>query len=131
METTTAQGNGMAVAALVLGIVGAVFGLIPILGVIAFPLGLLAVVFGFIGRRKSTGKGMALAGIITGALALVLAVVGVVLVKDAVQDIDAAFDELGSAEGPPEEGATMEGGEEALEDEAAANLAETRSESAL
>ena len=111
----------MAVAALVLGIVGAVFGLVPILGLVAFPLGILAVVFGFVGRRRSTGRGMALAGIITGALALVLAVVGVVIVQDAVEDIDAAFDDFDET---LDEGATMEGGEEALDDEAAANFAE-------
>lgn len=52
----------MAEAALVLGVVGAVVGLIPILGLIALPLGVLAVIFGFIGRRRESMRGLALAG---------------------------------------------------------------------
>lgn len=94
------QGNGMAVAALVLGIVGSVFGLIPILGLIALPLGILAIIFGFVGRKRSIGRGMALAGILTGALALLLAVIGLVIVRGAVKEIDSAFDDLDQANEP-------------------------------
>ncbi|MFE6286897.1 DUF4190 domain-containing protein [Streptomyces sp. NPDC057877] len=68
--------NGMGTAGLVLGIVATVlFCLWPL----AFILGLLGVVFGAIGRRKATrgeadNGGQALAGIICGAVAMVLAV---------------------------------------------------------
>nr|WP_202515717.1 DUF4190 domain-containing protein [Streptomyces sp. SID161] len=74
--------NGMGTAALVLGILSAV-------GFLAWPialvLGILAVVFGSLGRGKAkrgeaTNPGMALAGIICGATGLVLAVGFFVLV---------------------------------------------------
>ncbi len=64
--------NGMAVAALVLGILTFVC-----LGPIA---GILAIIFGFLGMKKAkeiggTGKGMALAGLILGAVGTVLSVI--------------------------------------------------------
>jgi hypothetical protein len=66
--------NGLAVAALVLGIVGLLGGIIPILGWFASPFALAAVGFGFagLGRAKTAhkGKGMSIAGLVTGFLAL-------------------------------------------------------------
>jgi hypothetical protein len=56
----------MGIAALVLGIVGAVFSLVPCLGMYALPVTLLAVVFGALGMRKPEGKGMAIAGLVCG-----------------------------------------------------------------
>lgn len=53
------SGNGMAAAALILGLMSLFFG--PLAGVLAVILGLVAV-------RKPTGKGMAVAGLITGGL---------------------------------------------------------------
>src|SRR4051794_8290815 len=61
------RGNGMAVAALVLGILSICFG--PITGVIGGILGLLAL-------RKPTGKGMAVTGLILSGLFSVLSIVG-------------------------------------------------------
>ncbi|MHA6695302.1 DUF4190 domain-containing protein [Homoserinimonas sp. A520] len=74
--------NGMAVAALVLGIVAiavGVWSVIPILGLVAaffaFAPGVLAVIFGVIGRTRSRalgglGRGQALAGLVLGAVTL-------------------------------------------------------------
>ncbi len=68
--------NGVGIAALVVGIVALV------LSILFFPLGLLlgivAVVLGIVGLRKAkrgeaTNKGMAIAGLVTGALAIVIA----------------------------------------------------------
>lgn len=88
------RGNGFAVTALVCGIVGAVFGLIPFTFIIAVVLGLLALVFGILGRRRAKRepaagrKGMALAGAILGAIALTLGVIGAVIVDEAVTELD-------------------------------------------
>ena len=62
------QGNGMAVAAMVLGIVGLVLFWVPFLGLIC---ALLGAILGFTGLSKANklggkGKGMAIAGIVTG-----------------------------------------------------------------
>ena len=73
-----AAGNGIAVAAMVLGIVGIVFAiLIAALGLL---LGILAVVFGVIGTNKvdrgetAQNRGQARAGFFTGIVAIVLAI---------------------------------------------------------
>ena len=71
------QGNGMAVAALVCGLVGLVlFGIL---------LGLLAIIFGSIGigtanKRGGAGKGMAIAGLILGCVDMILfiAIIGII-----------------------------------------------------
>lgn len=71
--------NGMGIAALVLGILS-----IPLLfislGILGVVLGGLAVIFGIIGvrrsgRREATNSGVAVAGIVTGAIGLVIGVV--------------------------------------------------------
>lgn len=60
------QSNGMAVSALVLGIVGLVIGLIPFLGWFLLPAWILAIVFGAIGLKKEQSRAMCLTGIILG-----------------------------------------------------------------
>lgn len=64
--------SGFAVTALVTGIVGAVFSWVPGLGLL---LGIIAVTFGGIGLVKANhgtaaGKGMAIAGLVLGILAI-------------------------------------------------------------
>ena len=91
--------NGFAVTALVCGIIGAVFGLIPLTFFIAWILGIIAVVFGALGRRRARlqaagRKGMATAGLVLGIIALALGVVGVAIVGDAAEDVDEAFDDI-------------------------------------
>lgn len=70
------QGNGLAVAGMVLGIIGLVFCWVPVLGWI---LALLGLIFGAIGNGKANriggkGKGMALAGLIMGVLGLIIGI---------------------------------------------------------
>jgi hypothetical protein len=83
------QSNGMAVAALVLGILTFVC-----LGPLA---GILAIIFGFLGMKKAnetgTGKGMSIAGIVLGAVGTVATIVLIIVlvaagnsVSDNVQD---------------------------------------------
>ncbi len=90
--------NGMAVASLVLGIVGAVFGLVPIAFVFAWICGVLAVIFGAIGRKrgKETGqrKTMATWGLVLGVVAIVLGVIGIAIVNDAFNDVNSCIDSL-------------------------------------
>ncbi|MEV6756459.1 DUF4190 domain-containing protein [Streptomyces sp. NPDC051214] len=90
-----APSNGMGVAALVLGIVSAaVFCLWPL----AIVLGILAIIFGAIGRGRArrgeaTNPGQALAGIICGAAGIVLGVallVVLIVVPDDVFEEDGA-----------------------------------------
>lgn len=63
--------NGLATAALVLGIIGLVIGIIPIIGWFVFPLWILAIIFGAIGAKKEIKKGQAIAGIALGGITIV------------------------------------------------------------
>jgi hypothetical protein len=71
--------NGMGVASLVLGIVGLVFSFMPVIGVIAWPLVILGVVFGAVGISKAakepgTPKGTAVAGLTCSLVGLLICV---------------------------------------------------------
>ncbi|MFI8522479.1 DUF4190 domain-containing protein [Streptomyces sp. NPDC085481] len=94
-----AMRNGLGTAALILGIIGAVSGLIPLFFWLAGILGLIALVLGLVGRGRvkrgeADNKGVALTGAILGLAALILSVVGAVItftaVSDAVEEIDKA-----------------------------------------
>ncbi len=68
--------SGIAVAALVLGIVAAVFAIIPGPSFAAFVPAILAAVLGIVAlTRKTPRRGFALAGIILGALSLLVAII--------------------------------------------------------
>ncbi|MGW6569872.1 DUF4190 domain-containing protein [Streptomyces sp. NPDC054975] len=90
--------NGLGVAALVLGIVGLLFGLFPLTFWLGAILGILALIFGIIGhgrarKGEATNKGAALSGIILGALALVASIAWVIFFAVAVEDIKKGIDE--------------------------------------
>lgn len=77
---SSGAGNGFGVAALVLGVLSLLGVVTVLLGLV---LGVLAIVFGFLGRARARrgeadNGGMALAGILTGIVALVLSV-GIVI----------------------------------------------------
>ncbi|WP_420367756.1 hypothetical protein [Curtobacterium sp. L1-20] len=69
--------NGMAIASLVLGIIGTVVGLfIPIIGVIG---GVVGLILGILARRRSLSRGIVLGGIILSAIAIVVGIVGFII----------------------------------------------------
>ncbi|MEZ4403054.1 MAG: DUF4190 domain-containing protein [Kofleriaceae bacterium] len=79
----------MPVAALVLGIVGLVLSLVPCLGMYAMPLTLLAAIFGYLGMKKPTGRGMAIAGMVCGIIGTAIAawwIYAYLTVKKAAED---------------------------------------------
>jgi hypothetical protein len=84
------KGNGLGITGFVVGLVGALAGLIPLLFWIAFPLGILGMTFGTIGWRRAVrepergAKGLSIAGMILGAIAFALAIIGVVIIDNAL-----------------------------------------------
>jgi hypothetical protein len=66
---SVASTNGLAVAALVLGILALVFFWLPFLGWIPAVLGL---VFGLVAMQRPDGRGMAIAGVVCSGIALAL-----------------------------------------------------------
>lgn len=61
------EGNGLGVTALVLGIIGVALNLIPFL---PYLLGVLAIIFGYLGMNKPVKKGIAKAGFILGLVTI-------------------------------------------------------------
>jgi hypothetical protein len=86
--------TGLSTAAMVLGIVASCIGLIPILGIFAFPCAILAVIFGIVGIRRNVRRGFAISGLVTGLLGIVLAIAGLVIVNNAVNDVNDCFDAI-------------------------------------
>lgn len=88
------RGNGMAVAGFVCGLLGAIFGLIPILFFLSFPLGILGLIFSVIARRRAKrepdrgGKGLATAGIVLSLIGIVLAIVSIAIIGEAADDLN-------------------------------------------
>ncbi|MFE3516823.1 DUF4352 domain-containing protein [Streptomyces sp. NPDC059166] len=131
--------NGLGIAALVLGIIGTVSGLVPLLFWLAGVLGLIALILGLAGRGRvkrgeATNKGVTTFGAVLGLVALILSVVGAVLtfkaVDDVVSELDkAVVDSSASAEPAAGEGAaadaadgkdkgeSLEGGDSAVYDD--------------
>ncbi|MGW4485228.1 DUF4190 domain-containing protein [Amycolatopsis sp. NPDC004368] len=86
-------------AGFVLGLVGLLFAVIPVVGVIAWPLTILGVIFGAVGlvradNGRADNKGMAIAAIVLSAIGLVICLVWTVAfgaaVKDAADDVRTA-----------------------------------------
>lgn len=72
--------SGLAVAALVTGIIALVSSFVPLLNLLSFPFVVLAIVFGAIGvwqtvKGTKAGKGLAIAGLVLGVLGLLVTVV--------------------------------------------------------
>jgi hypothetical protein len=71
--------GGLATASLVLGIIGLVFGCIPGVNFVAFPIVVLAIIFGAIAFKWGKAK----AGLILGALGLIAAILWSVAIAGA------------------------------------------------
>lgn len=90
--TPPVRGNAFGITALVVGIVAVVFAFIPVMGVVAFALGPLAVLFGIVGAtRKFSKKGAAVAGLVLGILSVVIAAIWLAVVGAAVNSADQAL----------------------------------------
>jgi hypothetical protein len=82
-QPATTGTNGIAIAAMVIGIIALLISWIPILGALA---GILALVLGFVGRSKARrepatgGNGPAITGIVTGILATLISIVATIAI---------------------------------------------------
>ncbi len=87
----------MAIAALVLGILGVLFGAflgwLVITIPIAIVLGILAIVFGVIGRRRAMGRsGMATTGLVLGVVSIVASLLWIAAIVAIIDDVDNGID---------------------------------------
>ena len=101
--------TGMSVTALVLGIVGLVASPFPIGSYVAILLAILAVIFGIIGLRRRAGKGMAIAGLILGGLALLVSILMSIFWTHVFQVAADCADRYPEAQGPAFEQCVRDG----------------------
>lgn len=84
-------GNRMATAAMICGLVGIAVAWIPFVVVGGIALGVLGIVFGVKGLGRSgelqRGRGPAITGIVTGGVALLVSIVGIVLSVVVVREV--------------------------------------------
>jgi hypothetical protein len=84
--------NGLGTAGFVLGLIGLLFSFLPIVGVVAWPLVILGLIFSLIGYSRgrsggATNKGLALAGVILSVIGLVICVLWVAVFDKAANDV--------------------------------------------
>lgn len=79
--------SGLGLASLILGIISVVICWIPVLNVLCYILGILAVVFAIVCFVKKASVGKAIAGIICGGLSLIIAIAWTALIGTAVNEV--------------------------------------------
>ncbi len=88
--------NSAATAAMVLGIIAVAIAWLPFIVVVGAAAGILAIVFGTVGLRRAgpagDGRSRATVGLVTGASALVVAILGIVLTFTVLDVYDAYVD---------------------------------------
>lgn len=97
--------NGLGIAGLVLGLCGLVVGMIPLFGVGAILLGLIGLVLGLVGvtrarRRLATNIKTAVTGVVACVLAIALGITGLVIVANAVTQLDRDLSAIGAGTAP-------------------------------
>ena len=98
-QAPTNGANGLATAGFVLGLLGLLGSWIPVISIVGILLGVIGVVLAGVGLARSkevgVGKGLAIAGLILGALAVVIAIIVNVVFLAAVDE--AVDDATGSS----------------------------------
>lgn len=89
----TKPSNGLGTAGFVVGLIGLLFSFIPLIGVVAWPLVILGIIFSAIGiskatKGRATNKGLAIAGLVVSIAGLVVCILWVAVWNKAVDDIN-------------------------------------------
>ena len=118
--------SGLAVAGLVMGIIALFSSFVPLLNLLSFPFVLLAIIFSAIGlwqtaKKTKGGRGLAVAGLVLGVLALLVTVAMYAAAGSSSEEHAAATDAGTSSEQP----AAAEGAEPAQQGEAQAEYGVT------
>jgi hypothetical protein len=97
--------NGLGVAALACGLAGILLGQVPLLFLGSGALGVLAIVFGIIGIRRTmhgtaSNRAMAVTGLVAGVVAVALATWGVVIIMSGLNTVGGELDHLGHGTAP-------------------------------
>lgn len=88
VESQTKAASGLAVAALVTGIVGFLFGLLAFVGLL---IGVVAVVLGILALKKKQPKGLAVTGLALGAVGAITGLIATIFFLTALSSVGAGF----------------------------------------
>jgi amino acid transporter len=107
--------NGLGTAGFVLGLIGLLFSFLPVVGVVAWPLVILGLIFSLIGvyravKGRATNKGLSIAGVILSVIGLVICIVWVSATAKAANDVTKQANEtvtIGYDAGGTAKGATV------------------------
>lgn len=99
MTGSPAPQNGPGIAALILGIIGVIAGLVPAMFWLSGTLGLIGVILGIVAvsrvrKRRATNGKTSWTGLIASAIAFVLGIVGLGIVVTAVDDAVRELDQI-------------------------------------
>lgn len=91
-QTPEKPSNGLGTSGFVLGLIGLIFSFIPVIGMIAWPLVILGIIFSAIGfskanKGRATNKGLAITGLVVSVIGLVICIVWAVAFGNAVDDV--------------------------------------------
>ncbi|MFL6119000.1 DUF4190 domain-containing protein [Actinophytocola sp.] len=92
-QAATRPSNGLGTAGFVVGIIGLVLSFIPLIGVVAWPLVILGIIFSAIGiaragKGRATNKGLAIAGLVVSLVGLVICILWAAVWNKAVNDVN-------------------------------------------
>ena len=91
-QTAEKPSNGLGTSGFVLGLIGLIFSFIPVIGMVAWPLVILGIIFSAVGfskanKGRATNKGLAITGLVVSIIGLVICIVWAVAFGNAVDDV--------------------------------------------
>ena len=91
-QQTQQPSNGLGTTGFVLGLIGLVLSFVPVIGMIAWPLVILGIIFSAVGfskaqKGRATNKGLAITGLVVSIVGLGVCIVWAVVFGKAVDEI--------------------------------------------
>jgi hypothetical protein len=85
--------NGLGLAGFVVGLIGLLLSFIPLIGMVAWPLVILGIVFSAVGiakasKGRATNKGLSIAGLVVSVIGLIVCIMWVAVWNKAVDDVN-------------------------------------------
>lgn len=92
-QTAAKPSNGLGLTGFILGLVGLLLSFVPLIGVVAWPLVILGIIFSAIGiakasKGRATNKGLSITGLVVSVIGLVVCIVWAVAFNQAVDEIN-------------------------------------------
>jgi Mycobacterium membrane protein len=92
-QTQAKPSNGLGLAGFIVGLIGLLLSFIPLIGVVAWPLVILGIIFSAVGINKAvkgraTNKGLSIAGLAVSIIGLIVCILWAVVWKQAADEVN-------------------------------------------